>query len=102
MASGQRLAFMAAWVDPVSSVKWTYQLFMFPDSKEVELFDVKNRRTFLKRSKIEDLKPDLFFVGGKVTIFGRQLDITDYGDLHTQKQLEGAQQRCAVQVHSQR
>lgn len=96
MASSERLAFMAMWVDPVSSVKWTYQLFVFPARKEVELFDVKNRRTFLKRSKVEDLKVEMYYVGSKVTVFGRQLDITDYGDAHTQKQLENEQQRYAA------
>ena len=85
---------MTEWRDPVSGVAWTYQLMVFPDSSEVELFDVKNRRTFLRKSKLEDMKPELFFVGGKVTVFGRQLNITDYGDAYTRKALEGAQQRC--------
>jgi hypothetical protein len=91
----ERLAFMAEYIDPVSSVAWTYQLIVFPVTKEVELFDVKNRRTFLRKSKLEDMKPELFFVGGKVKIFGRQLDIREYGDAHTRKALEGAQQKCA-------
>jgi nucleoside-diphosphate kinase len=93
MTGVERLAFMTEWRDPVSEVAWTYQLMVFPKTSEVELFDVKNRRTFLRKSKLEGMKPELFFVGGKVTIFGRQLDITDYGDVHTKKTLQGAQQR---------
>ena len=94
--AAERLAFMAEWLDPVSNVAWTYQMIVFPGTKEVELFDVKNRRTFLRKSKIEDMKPELFFVGGKVTIMGRQLDIKAYGDAHTKKVLDGAQQKCAA------
>lgn len=56
-------------------------------------FDVKLRRSFLRKSKIEGLKPELFVVGGKVTIHSRQLDIVDYGDSYTRKRLEAMQQR---------
>lgn len=94
MAAPERLAFVCQWRDPVQNVVWTYQLMVFPASSEVELFDIKNRRTFLKKTKLEGLKRELFFVGGKVTLFGRQLDITDYGDAYTQRTLAGAQQRC--------
>lgn len=94
MAAPERLAFVSQWRDPVQNVVWTYQLMYFPASNEVELFDIKNRRTFLKKTKLEGLKREFFFVGGKVTLFGRQLDITDYGDAYTQKVLAGAQQRC--------
>jgi nucleoside-diphosphate kinase len=93
MGPPQRLAFMTQWLDPLSNVTWTYQLMVFPQSEEVELFDVKNRRTFLKRTKLEGLKTELFFVGSKVTIFGRQLDIVDYGDAFTQRTLADAKQR---------
>jgi nucleoside-diphosphate kinase len=96
MGALQRLAFMTQWLDPASSITWTYQLMVFPQSEEVELFDVKNRRTFLKRTRLEGMKPELFFVGSKVTIFGRQLDIVDYGDAFTQRALAGAKQRHAV------
>lgn len=94
MVENERLAFMAQWLDAVSGVLWTYQLMVYPQTSEVELFDVKNRRTFLRKSKLEGLKAHLFFVGAVTTVFGRQLKIVDYGDEYTRKALEAAQQRC--------
>lgn len=32
-----RLCFIATWLDPASGVQWTYQLFYYPASKEVEV-----------------------------------------------------------------
>jgi nucleoside-diphosphate kinase len=93
MAEHERLAFMAQWLDAVSGVLWTYQLMVYPRTSEVELFDVKNRRTFLRKSKLEGLKPELLFVGAVTTVFSRQLKIVDYGDEYTRKALEDAQQR---------
>lgn len=93
MVEHERLAFMASWLDNVSGVSWTYQLMMYPSSSEVELFDVKNRRVFLRRTKLEGLKPELFFVGGCCTVLGRQLNIIDYGDEYTRKALSAAKQR---------
>lgn len=98
MTLADRLAFIAEWLDPVSGVVWKYQLMFYPRTTEVELFDVKNRRTFLRRSKIEDLHPELFHIGGKVTIYSRQLDIVDYGDTFTKKHLEDAQQKTLAMI----
>lgn len=96
MSDTERLAFIAHWLDGVSGVKWTYQLMVYPKSNEVEMFDCKTRRTFLRKTKVE-LKPERVYVGARVTIFGRQLDVVDYGDEHTRKALEDVQQRCAQQ-----
>lgn len=92
MSDSERLAFIAHWLDSVSGVKWTYQLMVYPKSNEVEMFDCKSRKTFLRKTKV-DLKPERVHVGARVTIFGRQLDITDYGDECTRKRLESVQQR---------
>lgn len=49
--------------------------------------DVKNHRTFLKRTKYEDLHLEDLFIGNKVNIFSRQLVLLDYGDQYTARQL---------------
>jgi hypothetical protein len=36
----QRLAFLADWLDPVSGVNWSYQLFCYAESSEIELVGV--------------------------------------------------------------
>lgn len=37
MASSERLAFTAEWLDTVSGVLWRYQLFFYPSTGEVEM-----------------------------------------------------------------
>jgi nucleoside-diphosphate kinase len=94
MVENERLAFMATWLDTVSGVSWMYQLMVYPGTQEVELFDVKNRRVFLRKTKLEGLKPELYFVGASCTVLGRQLKIVDYGDEHTRKVLSAVKQGC--------
>lgn len=37
MSAEARLAFLTEWLDPNSGVKWIYQLFYYPATKEVEV-----------------------------------------------------------------
>eukprot|EP00892_Ulva_mutabilis_P003864 jgi/Ulvmu1/184/UM001_0188.1 len=97
MSEVERLAFIAHWLDNVSGVKWTFQLMVYPKSNEVEMFDCKTRKTFLRKTRVE-LKPERIYVGARVTIFGRQLNIHDYGDEYTRKALESVQQRTLAMI----
>ena len=55
--------------------------------------DIKNRRTFLKKIRLEDIKRELLYVGSTVTILSRQLKILDYGDEFTKSQLQTKSER---------
>lgn len=58
------------------------------------MVDIKNRRHFLKKVRpAEDVKPELLFVGSTVTLFSRQLKLTDYGDDYTRKKIESKSER---------
>ena len=52
---------------------------------EVSLFDCKNKRMFLKRTPVPHISAADLFIGAKVTIFARQLEICDYGDGATRR-----------------
>ncbi|KAL6754216.1 nucleoside diphosphate kinase [Haematococcus lacustris] len=94
-----RHAFIAEWLDPASSVIWKYQLFYYPETKEVEMVDIKNRRHFLKRTRpSEDIKPELLFVGSTVTVYSRQLKIIDFGDEFTRSRMEAKSERTLAMV----
>ena len=54
--------------------------------------DIKNRRTFLKKSKY-DGKPELFFLGSIVTVYSRQLKIIEYGDDYTRSRFSSQSER---------
>ncbi|GBF99249.1 nucleoside diphosphate kinase [Raphidocelis subcapitata] len=93
-----RLAFEAEWLDPSSGVLWRYQLFFYPVTGEVEMFDIKNRRHFLKRIRCDGLAADQFFVSAKVTVFSRALVITAYGDEATRRAIEARVERTLVLI----
>ena len=84
----ERYAFIAEWYDPNASLIRRYQLLFYPGDSSVEMFDIKNRRLFLKRSKCEHMNLKNLFIGAIVNIHSRQLTIIDYGDEFTTKRLK--------------
>ncbi|XP_074855959.1 nucleoside diphosphate kinase homolog 7 isoform X2 [Carettochelys insculpta] len=62
------------------------------------MYDVKNHRTFLKRTKYDDLHLEDLFVGNKVTIFSRHLSLVDYGDQYTARKLGSRKERTLALV----
>eukprot|EP00873_Tetraselmis_striata_P014003 jgi/Tetstr1/434267/TSEL_023374.t1 len=94
----ERYAFVAEWLDPNAGVTWRYQLFYYFKTKEVEMIDIKNRRTFLKKTKYPDLNPETLFPGGVVTVYARQLQILEYGDEFTRKSLSGKAQKTLAMI----
>eukprot|EP01035_Chromulina_nebulosa_P018213 gene18213-23878_t len=71
--------FIVEWYDPLPQLKKTYLLKYYVDSHMVEMVDVRNKKLFLKKSPLtKDISPSEFFVGGKVLLYSRELDIVDY------------------------
>jgi hypothetical protein len=58
--------------------------------------DIKNRRHFLKRTKYEELKPSLLYLGSTVTVFARQLKLVEYGDEYTRGKMENQSEKCVL------
>ncbi|XP_050816334.1 nucleoside diphosphate kinase 7 isoform X4 [Gopherus flavomarginatus] len=87
MSQDDRFAFIAEWYDPNASLFRRYELLYYPKDGSVEMYDVKNHRTFLKRTKYDDLHLEDLFVGNKVTVFSRHLSLVDYGDQYTARKL---------------
>ena len=90
MAAGsdERYAFSSEWYDPNASLIRRYQLLFYPADNTVEMFDVKNRRLFLKRSKCPHIQIRDLFIGAVVNIHSRQLTITGFADEFTAKKLK--------------
>lgn len=64
-------------------------------------FDVKNQRIFLRRTKYDSLHPEDLFVGNRVNVFSRQLNLIDYGDQYTANKLASKKERydCVVMLY---
>lgn len=58
-------------------------LTYYPKDGQVDMYDLKNRRMFLKRMAVEGLSADKLFIGSVLTIHARQLKLVDYGDTFT-------------------
>ncbi|KAG8003506.1 Nucleoside diphosphate kinase 7, partial [Nibea albiflora] len=61
-------------------------------------FDVKNQRIFLRRTKYDDLHPEDLFVGNRVNVFSRQLNLIDYGDQYTANKLGSKKERTLALI----
>ncbi|XP_062853323.1 nucleoside diphosphate kinase 7 isoform X2 [Trichomycterus rosablanca] len=94
----ERFAFVAEWYDPSAALLRCYQLLYYPKDGAVEMFDVKNQRTFLRRTRYEDLHPEDLFVGNRVVVFSRQLNLVDYGDQYTANKLGSKKERTLAMI----
>ena len=91
-----RFAFIAEWYDVNASLIRRYQLLFYTPDQTVEMFDMKNKRLFLKRSTIDNVKLKDLFLGATVNIFSRHLNIVDYGDEFTRKSLGSVNEKTLV------
>ena len=75
-----------------------YQMLYGPADCSVEMYDIKNRRPFLKKTKIPTVTMDTLHMGAVVTVYSRQLKIVEYGDSHTEAAFSLARQQtlCVV------
>ncbi|XP_060886459.1 nucleoside diphosphate kinase 7 [Labrus mixtus] len=93
-----RFAFLTEWYDPTAALLRRYQLFYYPKDSSVEMFDVKNQRIFLRRTKYDDLHQEDLFVGNRVNVFSRQLNLIDYGDQYTANKLGSKKERTLALI----
>ncbi|KAJ3316049.1 Nucleoside diphosphate kinase 7 [Boothiomyces sp. JEL0838] len=82
-----RYCFLTEWFDVHAQLYRQYEFFFYPSDSTIEMYDPKQRRTFLKRSKSEIRLIDLF-LGAAINVHSRQLVIKDYGDEYTRKHLK--------------
>uniref|UniRef100_A0A182FSK1 Uncharacterized protein n=1 Tax=Anopheles albimanus TaxID=7167 RepID=A0A182FSK1_ANOAL len=75
--------YLGEWYQKEADLNRQLVVSFFPSDNSVELIDVKTRKTFLRRTKIEELCENDFFIGAKLLIFGKQIDILDFGDAKT-------------------
>ncbi|XP_076871170.1 nucleoside diphosphate kinase homolog 7 isoform X5 [Brachyhypopomus gauderio] len=94
----ERFAFLAEWYDPNAALLRRYQLLFYPRDGSVEMYDVKNQRAFLRRTKYDDLHQEDLFVGNRVNVFSRQLNLIDYGDHYTANKLGSKKERTLAMI----
>lgn len=81
------MSFVVEWYDPTAALVRKYLLHYYEFDATVEMYDVKNRRMFLRRSKVENVRVCDMFIGSTMNILGRQLTFTDYANDYSRKRL---------------
>lgn len=92
----ERWAFIVEYFDPSAELIRQYQLLYYLGDSTVEMYDIKNRRTFLKRTDYPSVTTEHLYIGSIVTIFSRNLTVTDYADDFTRGRLEKATEKTVV------
>lgn len=94
----EKYTFEVDWHDTQADIIRKYRVLFYPVRNEIEMFDVKLNRIFLKKVEIPSVSLDDFFVGAQVTVLSRVLRVTDYGDVHTRKRFEVEKSRTFAMI----
>ncbi|XP_067896799.1 nucleoside diphosphate kinase 7 isoform X2 [Heterodontus francisci] len=89
----EKFSFIAEWYDTSASLIRRYLFLFYPKDGSIEMFDIKNHRTFLKRTKYEKLRAEDLFVGSIITVYARQLHLVGFGDQYTALKLGSKKQK---------
>jgi len=93
--------FLVEHFDPLPRLKKQYLLKLFIKDMNIEMVDLKSKKLFLKRSPApEYVKKTDFFIGGRVLLYSRELDIVEYGDGYTRGQLAVAMEPAVILLPS--
>ena len=98
MATEERFIFLVDWFDQPADLVRKYQLTFFSADNTLEMYDNKNRRMFLKRCKNPNVGMDELFIGATISVYARQLKITEYGDVFTRQKFEKKRGRTFAMV----
>jgi len=83
------LSFVAEWFDPHPQIVKQYLLKYHCSTNEVEMKDIQTKRIFLRKTKLPpSLKESDFFIGAKILLLSRDLEVIEYADGITRTLLE--------------
>ncbi|NXG15560.1 NDK7 kinase, partial [Grallaria varia] len=94
----ERYSFIGEWYDPNAALFRRYEILYYPKDGSIEMYDVKNRRAFLKRTPYESLHLEDLYVGSRITVFSRHLTIVDYGNPYTSRKLGSHKERTLALI----
>lgn len=97
-SSDERYAFIAEWYDVNAALIRNYHFLYYQNDSTIEMFDIQNKRVFLKRSKFENLSVKDLYIGSIINVHARQLKLTDYADQLTKNKLEKSRSRTFAMI----
>ena len=94
----EKYVFDADWFNQIASLTIKMKLSFYPSDNSVELYNLKTKKLFLKRTPYPDLQKLELIIGGTITIFSRQFKITNYADQYTQSVFEVENQKTFAMI----
>lgn len=94
----ERYVFETEWYDQQADIIRKYRLFYFPSTNCIEMWDKKTQNVFLKKIEAPGLKLSDLYVGAKVTLYGRLLNVTEYGDVATAAKQTGTRESTFAMI----
>ena len=79
----ERFVFETEWFDSQASLIRKYLLTFFPKDSTAEMYDVKQRRMFMKRMAAPGISLSDLYIGSIINVYSRQLKLVEYGNLFT-------------------
>ncbi|XP_049879388.1 nucleoside diphosphate kinase 7 [Pectinophora gossypiella] len=80
--------FIGEWYDNQASLIRRFNVSYYPTDDTVEMYDIKNRKTFIRRVKINGITIDQFYIGGTLNILGRLVKIVDFACENTKNRIQ--------------
>ncbi|KAJ2947961.1 hypothetical protein O0L34_g9753 [Tuta absoluta] len=81
-------AFITEWYDSQASLVRQFKLSFYPMDNTLEMYDLKSRKIFVRRTLVDGVTLDKFYIGCTLHIFGRLIKIIDYACESTKKRLQ--------------
>lgn len=97
-SSEDRYVFIVEWYDTAASLIRNYNLTFYPKENAIDMYDLKNKRTFLKKTPKEDITQKDLYLGSIITVYSRQLKIVDYADIHTRGKFEAIKEKTFAMI----
>lgn len=93
----ERYQFIVEWYDKGADLTRRYQLFNYKKDNSIEMYDIKNQKIFLRRTVDKTFDLAQMFIGARVKVFSRLLEVVDFGDVFTKRALEQKKEKtCAI------
>lgn len=92
-----RYVFLVEWFDTSASLIRTYYLTYFTLDKTIEMYDLKSKKSFLKRCEYK-LDVNELYIGSIITVYTRQLKIVDFADVFTRSKFQNVKEKTFAMI----
>ena len=84
----ERFCFLTEYYDSYATIVRNFQLFYYPKDNTIEIYDIKNKKIFLKRCVVPGISLKDLYLGNDINIYSRLHKLTEYGDNYTKNYFE--------------